>query len=151
MVHFLSVYCARHDRRLTGFSRRAMNALLKYNYPGNIRELQNLIERGVVYADDGGVIDVGHLFSGAELLPPFSIQLTSDGRLGRTPLQDAHKVPIEDPSEPRVDGLSFPDMEIAAYRSALARTGGNVSATARLLKISRAQLDYRLRRLGLTR
>ncbi|MGY8666154.1 helix-turn-helix domain-containing protein [Bradyrhizobium sp. UFLA05-109] len=148
MAHFLGIYCARHGRHLMGFSRRATDALLKYDYPGNIRELQNLIERGVVYADDGSTIDIGHLFSGSELLPPFSIQLTSEGRLGHAPL-------IEDKSTASLSrGASLPDksfaeMEIAAYRSALAQADRNVSAAARLLKISRPKLDYRLRRLGL--
>lgn len=151
MAHFLSVYCTRHGRRLAGFSRRATDALLKYNYPGNIRELQNLIERGVVYADDGGVIDVGHLFSGSELLPPFSIQLTSEGRLGRMPLHTDGAQPAEAPVAPSPEsyGASFSDVERATYEAALARAGGNVSAAARALRISRAQLDYRLRRLGL--
>jgi len=111
--------------------------------------LQNLIERGVVYADDGGVIDVGHLFSGSELLPPFSIQLTSEGRLGRIPLRTDGAQP-EMPAAPSADsGASFADVERATYEAALARAGGNVSAAARALRISRAQLDYRLRRLGL--
>lgn len=152
MAHFLNLYSARHGRRLTGFSRRATDALLKYSYPGNIRELQNLIERGVVYADEGGVIDVGHLFSGSELLPPFSIQLTSEGRLGRTPLHGDDAQPVEASSAPSpAHGASFADVERATYEAALARAGGNVSAAARALRITRAQLDYRLRRLGLNR
>lgn len=152
MAHFLGVYCARHGRRLTGFSRRATDALLKYSYPGNIRELQNLIERGVVYADDGSVIDIGHLFSGSELLPPFSIQLTSEGRLGRTPLHADGAHQAEAPQAPSpTHGASFADVERATYEAALARAGGNISAAARALRISRAQLDYRLRRLGLSR
>ena len=48
-------------------------------------------------------------------------------------------------------GASFSDVERATYEKALARAGGNVSAAARALRISRAQLDYRLRRLGLNR
>ncbi|MGL3104217.1 helix-turn-helix domain-containing protein [Bradyrhizobium sp. BR 1432] len=137
-----------------GFSRRATDALLKYDYPGNIRELQNLIERGVVYADDGGVIDIGHLFSGSELLPPFSIQLTSEGRLGRTTLLEVDPPSAKESAALLKTGAasgetSFADIEVAAYRSALAQAEGNVSAAARLLKISRPKLDYRLRRLGL--
>ncbi|MCP3380644.1 MULTISPECIES: sigma-54-dependent Fis family transcriptional regulator [unclassified Bradyrhizobium] len=155
MAHFLGIYCARHDRHLTGFSRRATDALLKYDYPGNIRELQNLIERGVVYADDGGIIDISHLFSGSELLPPFSIQLTSDGRLGRTPLLGLDPSSADERDTAALNSGasfakgSFAEMEAAAYRSALTQTDGNVSAAARLLKISRPKLDYRLRRLGL--
>ncbi|MBR0689730.1 sigma 54-interacting transcriptional regulator [Bradyrhizobium manausense] len=150
MAHFLGVYSARHGRRLTGFSGRATDALLKYDYPGNIRELQNLIERGVVYAEDGGVIDVAHLFSGSELLPPFSIQLTSDGRLGRVPLHQDGPPQHGTPDTPQFQGNeSFAEVERAIYETALTHAGGNVSAAARALKISRAQLDYRLRRLGL--
>ncbi|WP_244571369.1 sigma 54-interacting transcriptional regulator [Mesorhizobium carmichaelinearum] len=67
MAHFLRLYCQRHGRTLSGFTRRATDVLLKYDYPGNIRELQNLIERGVVYADDGGQIDMVHL-DGCRLL-----------------------------------------------------------------------------------
>jgi transcriptional regulator with PAS, ATPase and Fis domain len=155
MAHFLDNYCERHGRHLTGFSRRATDALLKYDYPGNIRELQNLIERGVVYANDGGIIDIGHLFSGSELLPPFSIQLTSEGRLGRTPLLQADLPAAEEESTASISSSapfadkSFGELEVAAYRSALAQANGSVSAAARLLKISRPKLDYRLRRLGL--
>ena len=152
MAHFLSVYCARHGRHLTGFSRRATDTLLKYNYPGNIRELQNLVERGVVYADDGGVVDIGHLFSGSELLPPFSIQLTSEGRLERMPIDARGAELAEAPVAPSAkQGASFADVERATYEAALERAGGNVSAAARSLGISRAQLDYRLQRLGLKR
>ncbi|MCP3392385.1 sigma 54-interacting transcriptional regulator [Bradyrhizobium sp. CCGB12] len=155
MAHFLGIYCARHGRQLMGFTRRATEALLKYDYPGNIRELQNLIERGVVYADDGSTIDIGHLFSGSELLPPFSIQLTSEGRLERTPLFGVYPPSAQEKRTTSVNGGaslpdgSFAEMEAAAYRSALAQADNNVSAAARLLKISRPKLDYRLRRLGL--
>ena len=68
MDHFLALYSHRHDRRFTGFTRRAVEALLNYNYPGNIRELQNLIERGVIYAEDGGAIDLVHMFHRGELI-----------------------------------------------------------------------------------
>ncbi|MBR0687806.1 sigma 54-interacting transcriptional regulator [Bradyrhizobium manausense] len=150
MAHFLGLYRTRHGRHPTGFSRRATEALLKYDYPGNIRELQNLIERGVVYADDGGVIDIGHLFSGTELLPPFSVQLTTEGRLARTPMREHDQPVTEEPIASSVEaGASFAEVELATYRSALAQTGGNVSAAARLLKISRPKLEYRLRRVGL--
>lgn len=155
MAHFLGIYCARHGRHLTGFSRRATDALLKYDYPGNIRELQNLIERGVVYADDSGVIDITHLFSGTELLPPFSIQLTSEGRLGRMPLLEGDSPAVGEESAASINNgapsadKSFAELELAAYRSALTEANGNVSAAARLLKISRAKLEYRLRRVGL--
>ncbi|WP_349253684.1 helix-turn-helix domain-containing protein [Bradyrhizobium sp. CB82] len=57
-----------------------------------------------------------------------------------------HETPDAPPSQ---GSASFAEVERATYEAALARAGGNVSAAARALKISRAQLDHRLRRLGL--
>lgn len=143
MAHFLRVYSGRHGRKILGFTRRATEALLKYDYPGNIRELQNLIERGTVYADNDGHIDVVHLFSGSELLPPFSVRLSQDGRLDQRPFAE--------PTIPGSSGGSFEDMERAIYLDALKRHGGNVSGAARDLKLTRASLDYRLGKLGIRR
>ena len=151
MAHFLEFYKQRHARKLKGFTRRATDALLKYDYPGNIRELQNLIERGVVYADDGGQIDVVHLFVGSEPIPPFTISLAADGRLSREPMQqqvsDASNASEHQKSVPPC--APFEDTERAAYISALTESSGSISGAARILKISRPQLEYRLRRLGI--
>jgi two-component system, NtrC family, response regulator HydG len=152
MAHFLRLYCERHGRSLTGFTRRATDALLKYDYPGNIRELQNLIERGVVYAEDGGMVDIVHLFSGSELLPPFSVNLNSDGRLGVRQWQPGENGPDLAHPGSAAEGEAprpFHEIEKESYREALEKSGGNVSKAARLLGITRPQLDYRLRRLGL--
>jgi two-component system response regulator HydG len=144
MAHFLRFYCERHGRQLNGFTRRATDALLKYDYPGNIRELQNLIERGVVYADDGGQIDMSHLFSGSELLPPFAVGIDAEGRLATKPSSAPDGGPSSATEPPH-----FADIERRSYRQALAAAGGNVSEAARMLGITRAQLDYRLRRLAI--
>ena len=141
MAHFLRLYSARHGRKIHGFTRRATEALLKYDYPGNIRELQNLIERGTVYADNDGHIDVVHLFSGTELLPPFSVRLSQDGRLDQRPFTEGAGGDL------LRGAASFDDIERAAYIAALQRNGGNVSAAARELKLTRASLDYRLGKL----
>lgn len=143
MAHFLQLYSARHGRNIRGFTRRATEALLKYDYPGNIRELQNLIERGTVYADNDGHIDVVHLFSGSELLPPFSVRLSETGRIDQRPFSDDGR------EDAPTDSRSFEDLERAAYRAALERHDGNVTRAARDLKLSRASLDYRLRKLGM--
>ncbi len=143
MAHFLRLYSARHGRTIRGFTRRATEALLKYDYPGNIRELQNLIERGTVYADNDGQIDVVHLFSGSELLPPFSVRLSQDGRLDQRPFTEGAD------RQARPNSGAFEDMERAIYLEALERAGGNVSSAARELKLTRASLDYRLGKLGI--
>ena len=64
--HFLRRRAARYGRAAPGIAPEAMQALLDYAWPGNIRELENVVERGVIMAPDGGAIDTFHLFSGGE-------------------------------------------------------------------------------------
>jgi two-component system, NtrC family, response regulator HydG len=151
IAHFSKFYSTRHGRELKGFTRRATDALLKYNYPGNIRELQNLIERGVVYAEDDGKVDIVHLFVGSEAMPPFTVNLAADGRLAREPTdQRMSDAPRSEGHDRSPTGCrTFEETERAAYSSALDRATGSISGAARLLKISRPQLEYRLRRLGM--
>ncbi|WP_246472760.1 sigma-54-dependent Fis family transcriptional regulator [Pelagibacterium limicola] len=140
MAHFLKLYCERHRKNLLGFSRRATGALLRYDYPGNIRELQNLVERGVVYADDSSMIDVIHLFIGAEPMSPFTVTLSHEGRLATEPMA---------PALDQSGDTDFSAIEKKAYLGALERHGNNISAAARSLKLSRAAFEYRLKKLGL--
>ncbi|MGE3062067.1 MAG: sigma-54-dependent transcriptional regulator [bacterium] len=46
--HFLKVYCAENQRKISGFSKRATEKLMEYDYPGNVRELQNIVQRAVI-------------------------------------------------------------------------------------------------------
>ena len=91
MGHFLAHYRRRHQRDVPGFSQAAVKAMFHYAFPGNIRELQNLIERGVILASDGKPIEPHHLFSGGEQRGPGVLSLQHGGgstaTLGRrTPL-----------------------------------------------------------------
>ena len=161
MDHFLSHYSNRHNRRFSGFTRRAVEALLNYTYPGNIRELQNLIERGVIYAEEGGAIDSVDMFRRGELIRDDVFALGSRGVLQHAPSNGSllmrevmSKPPTEDLAnqhqaveksfiDAMEDGVGLRELEKRIYAAALGKTNGNVSAAARLLKISRAQLDYR--------
>jgi transcriptional regulator with GAF, ATPase, and Fis domain len=51
--HFVEIYGRRLNRRIEHIPRTTMSALMSYQWPGNIRELQNLIERAVILSDDG--------------------------------------------------------------------------------------------------
>jgi DNA-binding NtrC family response regulator/predicted hydrocarbon binding protein len=154
MEHFLMLYSEKHGRRITGFTRRAVEALLGYGYPGNVRELQNLIERGVIFADEGAAIDVMHIFRQGELFGSSGFSLGQDGALRAS--EDGHAAPEPRAPSPQADrepslrarlldsGLSLRALEDHLCSEALARTNGNVTQAARLLGITRAQLDYRL-------
>ena len=169
MEHFLAFYSLRHKRRFTGFTRRAVEALLNYNYPGNIRELQNLIERGVIYAEEDGAIDSVHMFRRGELIRNDVFALGSGGLLQQNAVEGAVIAKTNRGAPPATNGhnqtsaverilseaieggIGLEDLESRVYAAALAKTKGNVSAAARLLKISRAQLDYRISKGGTSR
>jgi two-component system, NtrC family, response regulator HydG len=155
LAHFLRLFRARHRRVIPGFTRRAAEALLSYEYPGNIRELQNLIERGVICAADGKPLDTTHIFRQGELISSAALSVGLNGTLqGRgSPLGNSagNAVDAIRGSE-LIDhvlqhGVSLGDVENWLCERALERSGGNVAAAARALGLSRAQLDYRLAKL----
>jgi len=145
-AHFLKLFRERHRRDVAGFTRRAMDALLAYDFPGNIRELQNLVERGVIYAESGSLIDMQHMFTGFEKVPSLSLKLTGEGRIGVAP-QDSTDLTGDRGMMTGPEALKRAETEL--YRSAIEAAGGNVSAAARQLGLTRAKLEYRLRRMGL--
>ncbi len=171
MNHFLGKYRHRHKRNVTGFTARAIDALLNYELPGNIRELENMIERGVILAPDEGAIDVSHLFIGGENLSSVSFGLSGDGRVGSGGRLDAddRSTPTDDPGDiirsiaVRCEQLMSDDasadldsldeietsLEKALLQSAIKRAKGNLSAAARSLGLTRARLVYRLNNRGL--
>ena len=141
---FLEKYCAIHGKRLKGFTDKAKRALLTYAWPGNIRELQNMIERGVILAPGGTRIEVHHMFSG------FDERETSEFGL------DAHgdiRAPATDRSQELCDAIlsgvmTLDQLEARLLETAVDKSQGNLSSAARMLGITRPQLAYRLRRLN---
>ena len=164
MNHFLRKFCRMHDRKVSGFTSRAIDALLSYHWPGNIRELENLVERGVILAPEGGAIDVVHLFSGGEKLEVSHFAVGGGGGLA---LQ-AGDAPVEKPElsvdVSRVrrkftqllaglgddgDATSLQDIQDALIESAVRSANGNLAAAARRLGMTRAQLVYHQKEKGL--
>jgi DNA-binding NtrC family response regulator/predicted hydrocarbon binding protein len=162
--HMLRKYRERHERDVTGFTPRALDALLNYGWPGNIREMENIVERGVILANDGGAIDIGHLFTSGETIETETFGIGGDGSLmaSRDLAQagDAAGDEVERVTR-KVNSLllgiggddarptSLDDIETALLKCAVQRADGNLSAAARALGITRPQLVYRLKSRGL--
>jgi len=134
--HFVDKYSAQHGKRIARVTSGAMSSLLDYAWPGNIRELKNIIERGVILTSSGEAIDAQNL------LPPSSAAAAT-----ATPDRDADASRIDNLLESVIhDGLSFDELEARLLALAVERAGGNLSAAARQLSMSRAQLAYRLKK-----
>lgn len=156
METFLKRFVSSHDRQVTGFSSRAVEGMLSYNWPGNIRELENVIERGVILAPENGSIDLCHLFTYGEKLNSSVFRLQTDGTLAQQSGDDADQM-AEDDSSQLADnaanllletGRSLDELEDFLVNSAMEKSGGNVSAAARLLGITRSRMDHRLKKIA---
>jgi two-component system, NtrC family, response regulator HydG len=160
MNHFLRKFSQRHGRNITGFTGRLIDVMLTYDWPGNIRELENIIERGVILAPDGGAIDVSHVFTSGEKIETKMFGLRGDGALSISAELEATPAGATSDDVNRVtrgltnllhgtgddgDLTSLDEIEKVLLQSAVQRAQGNLSAAARLLGITRPQLVYRLK------
>jgi two-component system NtrC family response regulator len=123
MDHFLRVFAEKNGKAIRGFTREAREALLRYDYPGNVRELENLIERAVVLTRDN-VIDRGDL--------PLTM--------------DAFEAP---PDKQAGLAAAVEGLERRMIKDALARAGGVQTRAAELLGLTERALRYKLRKYGL--
>ncbi len=141
--HFLEKYAAINGKTLRGFTDKAKRALLSYPWPGNIRELQNTIERGVILAPNGSRIEVGHLFSSCPDDQIRQFGLDEDGKL-----EVAQDEPSRSLCEAVCNGvMTLEQVEAMLLEAAVDKAGGNLSSAARMLGLTRPQLAYRLKRL----
>ncbi|MCB1182036.1 sigma-54-dependent Fis family transcriptional regulator [bacterium] len=135
--HFLRVFNDRFGKDFTGLGDDARAAIEDYPWPGNIRELRNVLERTVLL-EDGPVLAAAHL------------QLMADGH-GRHDLPVALQDVLLNPL-PRagvdLEGL-VRDFEAALVRKAYDAADGNQSRAARLLGLNRDKFRYRLKQYGL--
>ncbi len=120
--HFVERLRGRHGKTISGLARETLELLMRHDFPGNVRELENTLEHAFVLCPGGPLLP--------EHLPARFRQLDPSG----------------------LDGaVSLADLEARFLRRALARNGFSATATARELGIHRSTLWRRLKRLGLER
>ncbi|MCM2358981.1 MAG: sigma 54-interacting transcriptional regulator [Geobacteraceae bacterium] len=140
---FMEKYSAIQGKKLRGFTDKAKRALLAYPWPGNIRELQNMIDRGVILAPNGSRIEVDQMFSAYSDDQALEFGLDSNGSLGID-----HPEAGKDLCEAVLNGvMTLDQVETMLIEAAVDKAQGNLSAAARVLGLTRPQLAYRLGRL----
>ncbi|MDP1991991.1 MAG: sigma-54 dependent transcriptional regulator [Syntrophales bacterium] len=124
--HFLAVYREKNRKPLKGISGKALDLLVRYDWPGNIRELENCIERAVIMAREEMITPVD--------FPPQIQRLSGEGE------KEGSAIPY---------GMSLAEMERELIVKTLAETGGNRTRAAEVLGINRRTLQNKLREYGL--
>jgi transcriptional regulator with PAS, ATPase and Fis domain len=123
---FVQRFNAKRGKQIDGVTPAVMEVLMRHDFPGNVRELENIIEYGFVLCH-GNMIDVRHLPE--ELQPPARHRVT-----------DSH-------SSPR---LKLEQAEADVIRSALTHTRGSIGKAAEELGVSRTTLWRKMKRLDVS-
>ncbi|EIJ36686.1 sigma-54-dependent Fis family transcriptional regulator [Thiothrix nivea] len=144
---FIDKYNGKYGKQVLGVTDDTLRRFSAYQWPGNIRELENILERGVILAENDARIESTHICLGMPHPTDEFMVIGKDGNLepGATSpdvLEDLLTRMIQ-------SGIDFETLEKQILDKALQKAGGNVLETARMLGISGPQCRYRLKKLGL--
>ncbi len=140
--HFIEKYDKRLGKKVERMEEEAMQLLLGYSWPGNIRELENLMERSVLFADGPVILAASLPDSLRERAPGPAVPIAAVGPLGA----------IAAPSGASMKEIvrhAQAELERELIARALEETGGNVTRSAKRLQISRKSLQIKMKELGL--
>ena len=127
---FIDKYNETFNKQITGFSEEVKDYLLQYNYPGNVRELENIIMSAISMCDDNEyMLDVSH----------FSIQYSIDYL-------------IDDYEEVEDNGIDkyLSDLEKKIIEKTLRRTNKNITKASNVLKIKRQTLQHKIKKYDIS-
>ncbi|OAG27407.1 hypothetical protein TH606_06980 [Thermodesulfatator autotrophicus] len=127
--YFLEKFSRKHQKKLKGFSREALDILLSHHFPGNVRELENLIERAVILAEDD------------EMVTPEGFPFSMKPQTGQKKADLFYSLPL-----PEAVAL----LEKDRIRQAMEEAQGVKTRAAELLGISERVLRYKLAKYGLS-
>ncbi|HEX8950095.1 MAG TPA: sigma-54 dependent transcriptional regulator [Dissulfurispiraceae bacterium] len=129
ITHFIEKHKPKApEKQITGIARDAMESLMNYHFPGNVRELENAIEYSIAFTS-------GPLIRRDDL-PKYILE---DKKLS----EEAQEIPLMPLKEAKTQ------FERGLVMAALIKSGGNVSEAARILNIHRQNLQQKIRLLGI--
>jgi DNA-binding NtrC family response regulator len=133
--HFINKYATQYNKDIRGLTNRAQMVLLRHHWPGNVRELENVIGHACIMVL-GATIDVADLptYLSRGQIDAASGAAAANGGGATAP---GELVPLE-------------EQEKRLLTEALRKSGGNQSEAARLLRISRDTLRYRMKKHGIS-
>ncbi len=130
--YFLKKYSRLFAKDISALSSYSMEVLMNYDFPGNVRELENIIERGVAMENSNIILP--------ESLSIASHRQVSQGQQGAAAADDDFALGLEQAVE---------NLERRLLREALTKAGGSKMKAAELLKISFRSLRYKIKKYGI--
>jgi len=127
--HFLNKFNTAFNKKIPGFSEKALTALAQYHWPGNIRELENLVERIVVLSAGDEKIDLKNI--------PYEILMTSDQDIQDIEMKKGGLINIRKAIEKQI------------ILNVLEASQWNQAESARILKMNRNALILKIKQLGI--
>ena len=132
--HFAQTLSATAGKRITGFSPEALQAMAAYSWPGNIRELQNCVERATIVAATPVIEDIA-------LASSLFASAPADGSVS--------SILSNGPGVPHDLDAALAEVEKAYILAALQESNGVQAAAAQKIGISERSFWYRLKKLGI--
>jgi DNA-binding NtrC family response regulator len=129
--HFFDKFSVIHEKQVKGISQEALYHLMVRDWPGNIRELENVIERGVIMAA-GDILVEEDLLNNESIVPETA---RSDHPMG-----DIFTLPFKEAKERLIE-----EFQVQYIARALARNGGNISQAAKDSGVKRQYLHRLIR------
>jgi DNA-binding NtrC family response regulator len=124
--HFIRKFAFQNEKDINGISQDALDKLIKYDYPGNVRELENIVERSLIMCRNS-IISLRDL-------PDLNVSINGSGILNPENLDDFYEEKMK-------------KFESKLIETALLHANGNQSAAARILGITERRLRSRLERV----
>ncbi len=152
--HFIERFAAEENKQVAGLTPQAGQLLERFNWPGNVRQLENTIFRAVVLCD-GTLLDVCDFPQIAAAMGVETVQRQNQAPVAQPQPRSSASVPA--PVSPYALSMldasghvrKFEDLECEIVRMAIARYDGHMSEVARRLGIGRSTLYRKLKEFGL--
>lgn len=138
--HFIQQYNKELDRHVEGLSKEAEKVLLKYSYPGNIRELSNIFEQAILLSSDN-IIDINNLPE--EVRKNEEIGLCENNKIEFSNEKSLNKEEKNVSTENFV-GCSLKEVEIELIKATLIKNDGRKKVTADMLGLSEKGLRNKI-------
>jgi len=147
--HFLESFCTANNIEQLVFGVDVIHQLEEYDWPGNIRELQNMVRRSAINRQGNEIVTLPRFFHEAGPAEPGPQETAAPAVTGEPEQKDP--VPLRAPSlrEENQKEFLLKNAELQAIRKAYEVTGGNQTKAAKMLGISRSSLYRKLKKYGI--